>query len=216
MTRVLAALAAMFLTFAAATSTRAQDFPALFSVTGVANNDVLNIRQEPSARAPIVGTFSPRQTGIEVIGLSEDRRWGLVRTEEGVGWSAIRFLRQERPDSWQQGQQHLTCLGTEPFWNLNLFLPSNRAEFEDLATGGFELRTNAPHMSFTRHPATMAMSFSGARQGFAVIRQGVCSDGLATVCMGWRCSFIGSISPKGCRAAACWGIKPGIRHKRPP
>lgn len=197
MTRVLAALAAMFLTFAAATSTRAQDFPALFSVTGVANNDVLNIRQEPSARAPIVGTFSPRQTGIEVIGLSEDRRWGLVRTEEGVGWSAIRFLRQERPDSWQQGQQHLTCLGTEPFWNLNLFLPSNRAEFEDLATGGFELRTNAPHMSFTRHPATMAMSFSGARQGFAVIRQGVCSDGMSDRLYGLEVQLYWLDQPEG-------------------
>ncbi|WP_323035190.1 SH3 domain-containing protein [Pararhodobacter sp.] len=197
MTRVLVALAAMFLTFAAATSTRAQDFPALFSVTGVANNDVLNIRQEPSARAPIVGTFSPRQTGIEVIGLSEDRRWGLVRTEEGVGWSAIRFLRQERPDSWQQGQQHLTCLGTEPFWNLNLFLPSNRAEFEDLATGGFELRTNAPHMSFTRHPATMAMSFNGARQGFAVIRQGVCSDGMSDRLYGLEVQLYWHDQPEG-------------------
>lgn len=175
MFRILAALTALFF----ATAADAQDIPALYSVHGVANHDVLNIRQEPSARSPIVGGFRPRERGIEVVGLSEDRRWGLVRTQEGVGWSAIRYLRQERADTWQEGQQPLTCFGTEPFWSLNLFLPTNRAEFEDLATGGFEVRTNAPLMNLTRHPATMALSFVGARQGFMAIRQGVCSDGMS-------------------------------------
>lgn len=175
MIRLFTGLIALFL----ATAAMARDFPALFRVTGVAANDVLNIRAEPSALTPIVGHFTPNQTGIEVVGLSEDRRWGLVRTDEGVGWSAMRFLTQERADSWQDGQQHLTCAGTEPFWRLDLFLPTNRAEFHDINTGGFEMRTNAPDMGRTRFPVTLAMTFAGARQGFAAIRQGVCSDGMS-------------------------------------
>lgn len=197
MIRFLTALTAIFFATAGVNVAHAQDFPALFSVTGVASNDVLNIRTEPSAQAPIVGSFFPHQTGIEVVGLSEDRRWGLVRTNEGVGWSFMRYLRQERPDSWQRGQQQLTCYGTEPFWDLTLFLPSNRAEFEDLATGGFELRTNAPNMNFTRHPATMAMSFDGARRGFAVIRQGVCSDGMSDRLFGLEVQVYWRDQPEG-------------------
>jgi uncharacterized membrane protein len=196
MFRVFSALIALFFA-AAATPASAQDFPALFSVTGVANSDVLNIRAEPSAQSPIVGHFAPHQTSIEVVGLSEDRRWGLVRTDEGVGWSAIRYLRQESADSWQDGRQHMTCYGTEPFWNLNLFLPTNRAEFEDLATGGFELRNNAPNLNFTRHPATLAMSFTGARQGFAMIRQGVCSDGMSDRLFGLEIQLYWRDQPEG-------------------
>ncbi|WP_417586801.1 SH3 domain-containing protein [Pararhodobacter oceanensis] len=157
----------------------AQEFPAVHRVTDVANHDVLNIRAEPSARADIVGSFGPYETGIEVVGLSPDRRWGLVRSGEGVGWSSMRYLTPQRTGSWQDGTQHLTCFGTEPFWSFNLFMPSNRAEFEDLGMGGFEVRSNAPHHNITRHPATMALRFNGARQGFAVIRQGVCSDGMS-------------------------------------
>lgn len=193
MIRFFAALIAVFISTAAF----AQDFPALFSVTGVASNDVLNIRAEASARAPIVGTFSPYQTGIEVVGLSEDRRWGLVRTNEGVGWSSMRFLRQERADSWRDGQQPLSCSGTEPFWSMEVFLPSNRVEFTDMNTGGFELRNDAPYLPSTRFPPTLAMSFSGARQGFAVVRQGVCSDGMSDFVYGLEVQVYWLSVPEG-------------------
>jgi len=179
MPRFLFVLIAVILAAAATTTASAQDFPSVFRVTGVTSDDVLNIRAEPSAHSEIVGSFTPHQSNIEVVGLSQDRRWGLVRTDEGVGWSSMRFLTQQRVGSWQDGRQALTCFGTEPFWSLNLFLPNNRAEFEDLGTGGFEVRSNAPNMSITRNPATLAMSFVGARQGFAVVRQGVCSDGMS-------------------------------------
>lgn len=175
MTRFFAALMAVFI----AGTASAQDFPALFSVAGVASNDVLNIRAEPTAQAPILGSFGPFETGIEVVGLSQDRNWGLVRNADGIGWAFMRYLRQERADSWRDGQQPLTCTGTEPFWRLDLFLPSNRAEFQDLNTGGFEVRNEAPNLPTTLSPPTLAMSFNGARRGFATIRQGVCSDGMS-------------------------------------
>ncbi len=183
--------------FFIATAATAQDFPAMHRVTSVAANDVLNIRREPTAQAAIIGSFGRTQTHIEVIGLSEDRRWGMVRTQEGVGWSFMRYLQRERADSWRDGQQPLICYGTEPFWNLNLFLPSNRVEFEDLATGGFEMRNNAPNLNFTHHPATLAMSFTGARQGFATIRQGVCSDGMSDRLFGLEVQIYWRDRPEG-------------------
>ncbi len=180
MFRILIALITFSLTSAAA----AQSLPALYHVTDVAADDVLNIRAEPSARAPIIGSFAPAASGIEVVGLSEDRRWGLVRAGDAMGWSSMRFLAALRTDSWRDGQQELTCAGTEPFWAMDLFLPTNRAEIHDATTGGYEVRTDAPLLSSTRFPATLALPFSGARDGFAVIRQGICSDGMSDLVYG--------------------------------
>ncbi|MEO1155590.1 MAG: SH3 domain-containing protein, partial [Pseudomonadota bacterium] len=46
----------------------AQGYPALFDVTGVASDDVLNIRSAPSATAEIIGTLAHNETGVEVVG----------------------------------------------------------------------------------------------------------------------------------------------------
>lgn len=196
--RVFIALIATFL----AHSTAAQDFPGLFRVSGVAAHDVLNIRAEPSAQSPILGAFRPGADGIEVIGLSEDRSWGLVRSGEGVGWSHMRYLERQITESWARGTTGLECHGTEPFWRMTFFLPTNRAEYvapED----SFEVRTDAPYLPSTAHPPTLALPFEGARQGFAVVRQGICSDGMSDQLFGletqiyWR-GAVGGLS--GCCA----------------
>lgn len=156
----------------------AQDFPGLFRVSGVAADDVLNIRAEPSARAEILGSFAPGEAGIEVIGLSEDRRWGLVRTGDGVGWSHMRYMQRDVLESWAEGRTELDCHGTEPFWRMTFFLPTNRAEYV-APDDSFEVRTDAPYLPSTAHPPTLALAFEGARQGFAVVRQGICSNGMS-------------------------------------
>jgi len=156
----------------------AQDFPAMYRVVGVAAGDVLNVRAEPNARAPVVGRFARTQARIEVVGLSGDGNWGLVRSGEGIGWSSLRYLQRERSDSWRDGQQSLTCLGTEPFWNLTFFLPDNRAEYV-APDDSFEMRTDAPNLPGTQFPPTLALPFQGARDGVAVVRGGLCSDGMS-------------------------------------
>lgn len=160
------------------TAALAQDFPALHRVTGVSAGDVLNIRAEPSANAALVGHFARTAVGIEVIGLNDDRTWGLVRTGEGVGWSNMRFLTREHADPWHSGQHALTCQGTEPFWTFSFFLPGNRAEFV-APYDSWEVRTDAPNLPRTAFPTTLALPFRGARDGFAVVRNGVCSDGMS-------------------------------------
>src|SRR5690606_37078199 len=86
-------------------------------VTGVAFNDVLNLRSEPRAGAPLAGALPPAAVGIEALKRADG--WVYVRSGRLEGWAAARYLRPqsvfgERPPS------PLRCIGTEPFWSFTL------------------------------------------------------------------------------------------------
>lgn len=162
----------------------AQDYPALHRVTGVASDDVLNIRAEPSAGAAIIGQLRPGARAVEVVALSENERWGLVNTEGQSGWSSMRYLAREGTGSWRDGEAPLTCFGTEPFWRMPIFLPTHRAEFHAAGEGGFELVTDAGALPTTEFPPTLAIPFSGTREGVAVVRGARCSDGMSDLSYG--------------------------------
>lgn len=98
----------------------AQEFPALYSVTGVAADDVLNIRSAPAASAEIIGTLAPGQSGVEVVQADDSGKWGLVNSGERSGWAALRYLAREPRDDWRSQGQALECFGTEPFWSFTL------------------------------------------------------------------------------------------------
>lgn len=157
----------------------AQDLPALYRVAGVAANDVLNVRAEPSARAAILSGFAPGAGGIEVVALAEGGRWGQVNLGESTGWVSMRFLTREADAGWRSGSVPMQCFGTEPFWSLRLFLPSHRAEFHTPDNGGMELVTDAGALPSTAFPPTLAIPFAGAREGMAVVRPAACSDGMS-------------------------------------
>lgn len=91
--------------------------PTLFDVTGVAADDVLNIRERPDAKAPIIGRLAPDATRVEVVG--EQGGWMQVNADGRRGWVNGRYLNY-RVDVWEPGRlpEGLRCLGTEPFWSL--------------------------------------------------------------------------------------------------
>ena len=101
-----------------AAATQEYVLPTLFDVTGVAANDVLNIRAAPNASAAIIGTLSPDARDIEVVGYDETGRWARINTGESSGWAALRFLAYQ-VDVWNPGTlpPTLHCLGNEPFWS---------------------------------------------------------------------------------------------------
>lgn len=99
---------------------QAQSFPAAYQVLGVAADDVLNIRAEPLATSPVIGALGPYDTHVEVLGLSEDGKWGLVALPENAGWVSMRFLAATPPDDPALIPRPFTCVGTEPFWSLAL------------------------------------------------------------------------------------------------
>lgn len=167
--------AALVWALAGAGMALAQDLPSAFRVAGVAANDVLNIRAEPSASAAVIGAIGPDDQAVEVIALSPDGRWGKVGLPEGNGWVAMRFL-----DEMPQAEAHLiprplTCMGTEPFWSLRL------------------LPEGADHAS--PESGTVALSLTEeavGREGFffrleegptlirsVIVRRAWCSDGMS-------------------------------------
>lgn len=114
-------LAALLCTGMARAQDSATSLPAQFEVTGVAADDRLNIRAEPSANAAILGSYDPYAYNIEVLETTADGSWGLVGTREGNGWVSMRFLaRRDNPEPWYIPVP-LICYGTEPFWNIGLY-----------------------------------------------------------------------------------------------
>ncbi|MDB6178111.1 SH3 domain-containing protein [Paracoccus sp. Z330] len=99
----------------------AQDhaLPTLFDVTGVASDDVLNIRAQPDASAPILESLPPDATAIEIT--AERDGWGRLNVGETVGWVSLRYL-VDQPQVWQAGRlpDGFSCFGTEPFWALTV------------------------------------------------------------------------------------------------
>lgn len=87
------------------------DGPDYFKVVGVASNDVLNIRAEPSAASAKIGSIPPDADGIRNLGCkgglsfsewtsatkserehANKARWCLIEYEGVEGWVAGRFL----------------------------------------------------------------------------------------------------------------------------
>ena len=94
------------------------NLPARFSVMGVAADDVLNVRAAPDPAAPILAELPHDATGVEVIALSDDGAWALLPRPEGQGWASTRFLASD--DDPAAIPFPLRCLGTEPFWSVEL------------------------------------------------------------------------------------------------
>jgi len=162
-------------------------YPALHDVSGVAADDVLNIRTAPSASAPIIGVFAPFETDVEVVALSADGGWGRVNAGEQAGWASMRFLARQPGQSaadWAYGLAPVTlhCFGTEPFWGLTL-RPGGAFEFTD----PFQGDGTPVAGSF----APLASSASTGKRGFfatitghptwlsGVISFEICSDGMS-------------------------------------
>lgn len=165
----------LILTLALGGPAAAQDvLPAWFGVTGVAADDVLNIRERPDAGSAVIGTLAPDATGVEVVEISDG--WAMVTTGERSGYAALRYLAPEPAPAWNSLQVPLTCLGTEPFWSLEI----------DPATSELRRRTpDRPEVETT--PLTAAWPGSTlapdmavvVEDGIAVLSPKACSDGMS-------------------------------------
>lgn len=96
----------------------AQPLPAVFDVTGVAADDVLNVRAAPRAGAEKIGALAHDATGIEVVQISDNGKWGQVNVDGVSGWAALRFMRRDDA-AGADLPKGLVCFGTEPFWDLS-------------------------------------------------------------------------------------------------
>ena len=153
---------------------RAEVYPALHDVTGVAADDVLNIRAAASAEAPVIGTLAPDATGVEVVAVQDG--WAVVNTGEGNGYAALRFLvRTDGPD-WPSLEMPMTCLGTEPFWSLEIDPARSETRLRTPEDEGLQtapITANWPGLPWSSVAAVTLPD------GIAVLSPAECSDGMS-------------------------------------
>lgn len=93
-----AALAPSNRVLAADESLNTAKFNCCYRVTGVAANDVLNVRAEPGRTDTLVGEIPRNATGIGVAQCMRVRpsnaTWCLVQYQGIVGWIAAQFITQ--------------------------------------------------------------------------------------------------------------------------
>ena len=115
--RIFAAILACGVVMGLPAAATQEGWPALYDVTGVASDDVLNIRAGATAASEVIGSYAPDAT-VEVIRPNDAETWGLVNVREGTGWVAMRFLAR-RPGQFDgHFPDFAICTGTEPFWSV--------------------------------------------------------------------------------------------------
>ena len=176
----------------------ADGLPALHGVTGVAANDVLNIRAAPDAGAAIVSVLPPGAADIEVVSLSSDGKWALVNTHEASGYAALRFLKRQPAPDWFSLAAPLRCSGTEPFWSLTM-TPRRHAIY---ATP--ESETMLPlinRWSGASHAPVVGLATGDG--GFISLTAAQCSDGMSDRAYGIAATLFltgedGPVTQTGC------------------
>jgi uncharacterized membrane protein len=192
--RRLIAVAGVHLLAASAGFAASLPEPGYYRVTGVATKDVLNIRQEPDAKSPIIGELAHDARPIEVLETVEEggSPWGRVHAADSSGWVAMKFLAPHAVAlvAGTQAPEGLSCAGTEPFWSASL-----------AADGGIEFaEPDADKRNYSPAGATTAVGRdsrfalfgrSGGGEAILVLARGeLCSDGMSDRDFNWRADLL--------------------------
>ena len=184
-------------------------WPSLFDVTGVAADDVLNIRAAPDAGAPIIGTLDPDATSVEILEPNDRHTWGKVNTQEGTGWINLSFVRLQPGQFYGAVPERALCHGTEPFWSLRL--DDGTMTYEAMDAGAPQVgRIDAVSQSLN-HPGRSAVTGIFERtedsqflDGVAMLSNEACSDGMSDRAYGFRVDLIlGNIEGFEMRSGCC-------------
>lgn len=155
----------------------AQPFPALYDVSGVAANDVLNIRMEPVNGTEIIGALAPDATDVEVVRASDDGKWGLVNTGDLAGWVAMRYLVRRPGQEWGVMPSSFVCSGTEPFWSFDV---GNEDSASFTTLDGEDVYSVNARIAGVSFPGDFAIVAEGpVGRATAIVTLGFCNDGMS-------------------------------------
>ncbi len=165
--------------------------PSYWRVTGVASDDTLNVRAEPSASSADIGDLPHDATGIELIDTDASGDWGRIVWEEANGWIATRFLAEDPQPAIAHTElpQGLLCGGTEPFWSLRLsggggsYSAADGAPLTLTMTGALTPQAQGPFPAVLSHGGETAATVS-------IIEPMLCSDGMSDRTYPWRILFL--------------------------
>lgn len=92
-----------------------------YAVTGVAEDDVLNLRAAPAASAAKISSIPSGATLVLATGRTrniEGRTWREIGYLGVQGWVNTRYLKPYEPLPAHVPGEPLQCLGTEPHWSM--------------------------------------------------------------------------------------------------
>ncbi|MDU8927856.1 peptide-binding protein [Alisedimentitalea sp. MJ-SS2] len=154
---------------------RADSFPALYDVTGVAAHDTLNVRSDSHAGAAKLGELAHDASDVEVIRVQSG--WGLVNLGEVSGWASLHYLQRQESGDYVFSR-HFACHGTEPFWSLKvtqgLSAKLSQPDAMDINYHVGLVQTSFNHTN--RHSLTGTSPEGGL---YAVLKPVACSDGMS-------------------------------------
>lgn len=150
-------------------------YPGLIDVTGVAVDDVLNIRSQPDAGSEIIGTLAPDAMGIEVIETRDN--WLRVNSDGQSGWISARYATM-RQGIWAQDRlpESFACYGTEPFWSLTPDGDQMRFSTPETVTDHDAVKVLSPS-DWMENPRRVVVA--DALTALITPAAGLCSDGMS-------------------------------------
>jgi uncharacterized membrane protein len=165
----------------------AQAEPTYHRVTGVAANDVLNERSEPSASSADIGDLAHDAQRIEVFTFDPTGNWARIALNERDGWVSTRFLtRDEVPTLGETTlPQGLICGGTEPFWALGLYGTDARYSHPVDGDTDFAFDSIVTAEGRLGSPALVTLATEDSQVIEATISGGTCFDGMSDRSYGW-------------------------------
>lgn len=144
-----------------AQTAQAYDWPARYSVIGVASGDLLAIRADTDIESDVLAGYVYDAKAIEVIELSDDGTWGRVNVSDTTGWVAMEnMLRVE-------GEVPTTyaCFGSNPSWNFDLS-ESGASRWQTPDTvGAAKFETEANKLNFK---GNIVLTETSARPGLSI------------------------------------------------
>lgn len=165
------------------------DYPAFYNVTGVASDDVLNVREGQSASTPIINTLAPNQRNVEVVDISDDGRWGLVSFPDGSGWVSMRYMARQPGQNPRYLPRPLNCGGTEPFWGLSI--GNQTAQFEIMGNPALTFTPTWEDIPIGMQAVSYAIKMQGSNEDItAIINRNQCSDGMSESVYGFGIDLI--------------------------
>lgn len=198
----------MFLVGLGGSAAVADQWPALYDVSGVKADDVLNIRAAPSTGAEIVGTLQADAKNIEVVAADSENGWGMVNAGEGTGWVSLAYLTPGVQAGTGAFPAIRSCYGTEPFWSLSLDADGGlgfTTPDSDPQTG-----TTRSHWTSLNRPDRHGFSARlGETEVIGLVSQSACNDGMSDRAYGLTLDLLlGGSNPDLRHLSGCCSLLP--------
>lgn len=158
--------------------TWAQALPAFYDVSGVAADDVLNVRAAPGVGNSIVSTLGADARRVEVVALNADGDWGQINVGEATGWISMAFLTRQQNQPDDELPRPLACFGTEPFWSLDIGTGPS-AELSRPDETPVEVTMLEPVTASNRTDRYAIFGQGGDRVYTFIFHRNACSDGMS-------------------------------------